>query len=160
MIIINRFCCLLLLLSLLSACAVQSGGTTTKALAPISDPGELAVQLEQSFIAYKEGRLGDAEAMLHQILEEHPDLADGWFNLGNIYYRTGQYDAAVRAYEKTVTYDKGNGRAWYNLALTRIKQADIVLKVGVSQVKSDSPYYQRLGDFRKKLNTRLSSGEP
>ncbi len=151
-----HFFCLLFLLPLLSACAVQSTATYREP----ANSEELAARLEQSFLAYKDGRLGDAEAILHQILEDHPDLADAWFKLGNIYYRTGQYDAAVRAYEKTVVYDKENGRAWYNLALTRIKQADIALKVGITQVKSSNPYYQRLGDFRKKLNTRLSSGEP
>lgn len=156
MITLARICMLILLLALLSACAANTGSSSARG---VSKPGTLELQLEESFIAYNDGRLGDSEALLHKILKTHPNLSDAWFKLGNIYYRTGQYDAAVRAYEKTVTYDKENGRAWYNLALTRIKQADIALKIGAAQITSENPYFERLGTLRKKLNQRVSSGE-
>ncbi len=156
MIILTRICMLILVVLLLPACVATTGSSPNRVA---SKPSALELQLEESFIAYNEGRLGDSEASLHKILEMHPNLSDAWFKLGNIYYRTGQYDAAVRAYEKTVTYDKENGRAWYNLALTRIKQADIALKIGATQITPDNPYFERLGALRKKLSQRVSSGE-
>ncbi|MCF6298618.1 MAG: tetratricopeptide repeat protein [Thiomicrorhabdus sp.] len=114
----------------------------------ISDNG-----LELAFQAYRDGRLGDSERFLLALLKDHTELPEAWFKLANIYYRTGRYDAAVRAYEKTVAYDKKNGRAWFNLALTRIQQADAALLEGEQHALEGSESYKLIRGLRKRLQS-------
>jgi tetratricopeptide (TPR) repeat protein len=117
--------------------------------------GTLDEALWDGMIAYKEGRLGEAETIFLKVLQEHPELSEAWFKLGNIYFRTGRYDAAVPAYEKTLYWDKTNGRAWYNLALCRIKQADLALKMGGVRIGKQDPQYRKIEELRSKLTERL-----
>lgn len=140
---------LILFITIVSGCATTPKGMPDN---PLSTG-----QLEAAFQAYREGRLGDAEALLLGVLDKHPTLSEAWFKLANVYYRTGRHDAAVRAYEKTVAYDTKNGRAWYNLALTRIQQADAALLAGETQVKDNTQYYTMIRGLRTRLQSSSSA---
>lgn len=102
-------------------------------------------------LAYEEGRLPDAERWFLNIVHQYSSLADAWFKLGNIYYRTGRYTAAINAYETVLTNDISYDKAWYNLALTRRSQSIEVLNRGLSHIDKDSPFYMKSLILRKKL---------
>ncbi len=120
----------------------------------VPERAQLSGELEPAFMAYRDGRLGDAERLLLEVLGKYPALSEVWFKLANVYYRTGRYNAAVRAYEKTVSYDAKNGRAWYNLALTRIQQADAALQAGEQQFAKNTEHYAMIRGLRTRLQSR------
>jgi len=89
-------------------------------------------------LAYKNGELSEAETRYRQLVKTHPDYAEGWFKLGNIYVRTGQYDAAANMYKKAAQINPEDAKVWNNLALANIKKAVAVLDEGVQHVQQGS----------------------
>lgn len=112
----------------------------------------------QAQVAYSEGRMTDAERYLHAITERYPDTAPAWLRLGNVFYRTGRYDAAIHAYEQALRYDQKNGQAWHNLALTRMQQAADIVDSGLRQTRPDSTDHQALQNLQKIIVTPKNSG--
>lgn len=148
----KRIICLLFFYLTIVGCA------GLKSQSESGDPdaiGALDKILLDGMTAYRDGRLGEAETVFLKVLKDHPKLSETWFKLGNIYFRTGRYDAAVLAYEKTLYWDRTNGRAWYNLALCRIKQADLALKMGGVSIGEQDPQYRKIEELRLKLTERL-----
>lgn len=47
----------------------------------------------------------------------NPDRFQAWTQLGNLYYDTGQYDKAVKAYEKSLELHSGTGDIWTDLGV-------------------------------------------
>src|SRR5512140_2991917 len=45
-----------------------------------------------------------------------------WNELGNLYFMSGAYPQAIRAYERSIQADTGFGRPYSNLALTYVQQ--------------------------------------
>ncbi|PIU83768.1 MAG: hypothetical protein COS68_02255 [Elusimicrobia bacterium CG06_land_8_20_14_3_00_38_11] len=74
--------------------------------------------------AYKKEKY-DAALEKYKLAEtEKPDLPETMFNLGNVYYKTGNYEDAIKNYEKA-TYSKDiifQSKAYYNIgnALYRV----------------------------------------
>jgi tetratricopeptide (TPR) repeat protein len=134
---------------LLGGCATTGGGDGQQVNYSLDD------QLRQADQAYREARLDDAERIYRQILQDHGDLKDAWFRLGNIYTREDQLEAAVRAYERTLQLDKNDGRAWYNLSLVHMKQALRTLEVASQALPADSPYRERIAALHDSLLDRL-----
>jgi tetratricopeptide (TPR) repeat protein len=108
-------------------------------------------------LAYEEGRLVEAEKWFLNILSEHSSLADAWFKLGNIYYRSGRYSAAVHAYESVLKNDNKYERAWYNLALTRVSQSVDVIDQGMIYMEKNSEYFAKSANLKASLIGRVSS---
>lgn len=77
--------------------------------------------------AYKSGHLELAEGLYRQLLSYKKDYAPAWFRLGNIYTRTNRLDAAVNAYQNSISSDNEHAKAWHNLAIARVRQATDVL---------------------------------
>lgn len=48
------------------------------------------------------------------------ELASEYYNLGNAYYDLGNYDKAVLLFQKAISIDKENRKAFFNLALSLI----------------------------------------
>lgn len=113
--------------------------------------------MERAQLAYHEGRMGDAERYLHEITQSHPTAAPAWLRLGNVFYRTGRYDAAVHAYEQALRYDPRNGLAWHNLALTRMQQASDVVESGLEASPVQSAERDALLLLRDALAAKLVS---
>lgn len=101
--------------------------------------------------AYEEGRLVEAEKLYLNIVFEHKTLSDAWFKLGNIFYRSGRYSAAINAYETVLAYDIKYEKAWYNLALTRRSQSLEALNRGIKKIDEKSPFYSRMLTLRNEL---------
>lgn len=109
-------------------------------------------------VAYGDGRMADAERHLHAITERYPDTVTAWLRLGNVFYRTGRFDAAVHAYEQTLRYDSRNGQAWHNLALTRMQQARSNIEAGLGSTVPGSQDYEALVRLQQSLGAVKDSG--
>ncbi len=133
---------------------------TLGACASIEQPpqkSELEDLMGRAQLAYHEGRMGDAERYLHEITQSHPTAAPAWLRLGNVFYRTGRYDAAVHAYEQALRYEPGNGLAWHNLALTRMQQASDVVDSGLAAAREQSAEHGALLLLRDTLAAKLET---
>lgn len=65
--------------------------------------------------AYDGGEYGRAEELYQAALEQDPENAAIYYNLGNIYYDRGEYGRAVAAYENSVDAGGEDLRLHYNL---------------------------------------------
>ncbi|WP_041523873.1 tetratricopeptide repeat protein [Gilvimarinus agarilyticus] len=106
---------------------------------------------------YAAGRLGQAETLYLNVLERNDDYTEAKLKLGNIYNRQGRLDAAATSYSEILESDPDEARAWYNLALTRFRQANATLDKAQQEVDVESPYYERLVRLQKYL-LEVSSG--
>lgn len=110
--------------------------------------------MAQAQEAYSEGRMTDAERHLHEITERFPDVAPAWLRLGNVFYRTGKFDAAVHAYEQALRHDQKNGHIWHNLALTRMQQASALIDSGLRNIPDNDADREALLLLKKTLSRK------
>ncbi|WP_434341190.1 tetratricopeptide repeat protein [Motilimonas cestriensis] len=108
-------------------------------------------QLEQANKFYKEGRLDEAETEYIKLSNSYPNYSFAYFRLGNIYVRTGQYEAAVIKFEKSIQLNPNDARAWNNLALTRTRQAIKVLEEATARFKDDAAKAEELMKLKYRL---------
>lgn len=101
--------------------------------------------------AYEEARLDRAEALFLQITKEKPGLKEAWLKLGNIYVRQTRMKAAIRCFEEAIKIDKDDGRAWYNLALAKIRQATLILETAEQVIPQDSQYQIYIKELHQRL---------
>lgn len=93
--------------------------------------------------------LGAVSAFV-DLVERHPNNADGWFNLGYIYEQREELPHAERCFREAVRLDSKLDRAWYGLALVlirvgRLHEAVEALQTNV-KLQPMSPYgYYQLG---------------
>lgn len=97
--------------------------------------------------------LGDtaaAVATFERLLQQHPDYADGWFNLGFIHEKQDNVAEAERCFRRALERKPNHDRAWYGLALVlireeRLREAIDALKQNV-KLQPMSPYgFYQLG---------------
>ncbi len=135
-------CVVLVSVSGLLGCASSSGSKLG-----------LVSQYESAMVAYKEGRFSDAEPMLRKLLGQYPQFSEGWYRLGNLYVRSGQYDAALTAFKTCLHYDANNTKAWYNLSLVHVKMSVSILDEGISKLQPGSDDYIQLNKLRTAILT-------
>jgi len=116
-------------------------------------------KLEIANNEYEKGALFEAEKNYLNILSDHPGISDAWFKLGNIYYRSGRYKAAVNAFESVLKLDNMHDKAWYNLSLARVSQAIEVIDTSLGILERDSEAYIRGILLKKNLLNRISAVE-
>lgn len=151
----SKILLLLFIIFSLSACSNLETNLGNKKGNPQNVSSRFAPKLAAAHKAYNEGRLSDAETLFLKYTNEHPNYTEAWFKLGNIYYRTGQYEAAVTAYGNVVQQKPKHSKAWYNLALTRIKQAEVTLERGESQFESTDVNSLKLRNLKNKLRSGI-----
>lgn len=64
------------------------------------------------------------ERLLQQALEQKPDLADAWFNIGLLRYEQGNIDGAVEAYERAGQVDSRYTRGLANIGYIQLKRGE------------------------------------
>ncbi|MCY4045433.1 MAG: tetratricopeptide repeat protein [Cellvibrionales bacterium] len=72
---------------------------------------------------YSKAYYSESERIFLKLKEKMPDNYDLHFRLGNIYVRTGQFQAAEDMYNRCIEIDPSEPKGWYNLSLLRVKQA-------------------------------------
>lgn len=116
-----------LALALLAACASSPERQLTSAV-------DLQQRAEQ---AYTAGDMPAAEAAYRQLTEAMPDNTDGWFRLANVYARMQQYEQAAMAYQHVLQRDPSHAKAWYNLGVVRLREAEAAFVQGSRTARAD-----------------------
>lgn len=103
--------------------------------------------------AYAREDWATAEARLLDAARAARGDAEPWFKLGNVYYRTQRYDFAAQAYEQALRRAPGHARAWHNLGVVRLHQADASFeRVTVATEPHDSTLDERAQRMRDILD--------
>lgn len=108
-------------------------------------------QYERAMESYQAGRYADAEPQLLSLLAKFPQFSEGWYRLGNLYVRTGQYEAAINAYNTCLRYDSNFTKAWHNLSLVHLKVAVQVLEEGIQNNSADKESIEQLAKLRRAM---------
>ena len=107
---------------LLAGCANGGGGNPPETpTAEAADPGAALAAAEAAYGAEDWAR---AESQYLTAARGLPADPEPWFKLGNVYFRTGRHDFAARAYEQALQRAPGHAKAWHNLGVVRLHQAD------------------------------------
>lgn len=137
--------------ALLIACAGCASSSASRS--------DFASGYEQAEKYYRAGLYSDAERVLLDLRRRSPENYDVLFRLGNIYVRTGQFDAAERAYRRCIEIDPEQPKGWYNLALLSIKQAMYIAEEGRAKTRTRSPEFTGHFDrLEQGLMATLSEG--
>jgi tetratricopeptide (TPR) repeat protein len=70
------------------------------------------------------GRWDDAIADLQRALELRPDWAEGWQDMGTLYYARGKYADAVKVLQKSAATSPRNGTVWAVMGLAEFEIKD------------------------------------
>jgi cytochrome c-type biogenesis protein CcmH/NrfG len=108
----------LLLLLALAGCASSSAR---------HDPAPVLTLERQAAEAYDQGDLAQALVRYRELLRELPDDDGVWFRLGNVYARLDQPQDAIEAYRHVLQHDGGNAKAWHNMGVMLMRQAQAAL---------------------------------
>jgi tetratricopeptide (TPR) repeat protein len=106
----------LLLGLLLSGCTALSGPSD---MPQRSDLFQLSNEAQ---LAYESGEDAKAEQLYMALLRKTPNDPEIWFRLGNLYARAHRPDAAADAYQRVLSINNTEHRAWYNLGIVRLRQ--------------------------------------
>mgnify|MGYP000950482850 FL=1 len=119
-----------MILIILTATGLQACSTlTTSTLSP-----DIMTDADQY---YQNGQLAQAEHLYREVVATAPRVSVAWFQLGNIYVRTNQLDAAVNAFQQATQVAPNEARYWVNLSLTRHKQAQQAAFLGLRYLPND-----------------------
>ncbi len=105
--------------------------------------GDLMGDFEQANTYYAKGMYSDAERILLGLAKKTPNNYEVYFKLGNIYVRTGQFEAAERAYQRCMEIDPEQPKGWYNMSLLRVKQALYLAEQGRTHSNKEAPEFER-----------------
>jgi tetratricopeptide (TPR) repeat protein len=136
------------LLLLCAGCASNRGGD------------DFTERYEQAGKYYRSGLYSDAERLLLDLHRRSPNHYEVLFRLGNIYVRTGQFEAAESAYQRCIGIDPEQPKGWYNLSLLRVKQAMYLTEEGRARSRSKAPDFTGHFDrLEQGLMAAIGSGE-
>ncbi len=87
----------------------------------IGNKTEQEVTSQQSNTPNQQSKISDQQsqaiAHLEQEVTGNPDRFQAWTQLANLYFDTGQYDKAVKAYEKSLELHSGTANIWTDLGI-------------------------------------------
>jgi predicted Zn-dependent protease len=135
-----------LLLSCMLLCACASHPPE-----PVAGARDLRQRLEQADLALREARLDDAEILYRDLSASHPRLPEVWLQLGNIYARQAQLEAAMRAYKEGLQHHREDARLWHNLALIELRQSIRTLETASRVLPADDPQHARIERLHRSL---------
>jgi cytochrome c-type biogenesis protein CcmH/NrfG len=121
------------LLAMLAGCATSP----TSRLATTVD------RQRQADRAYVEGNLAQALSGYQSLTRAMPQNADFWFRLGNVYARLKRPDEAVDAYQHALAIEPGHAKAWHNLGIIRLRQAEAAFVQGAGAAAGIDPGLQK-----------------
>lgn len=118
-----------------------------------ADPADLLETERRAAAVYANGQYELAVPLYRTLVESMPMEAEYWYRLGNSLARTGHPNDAAVAYEQTLVRDPDNARAWHNLGVARLLQAQMSFAEGVKNSRSGEPVF----DESLRLSTAIFS---
>ncbi len=91
--------------------------------APHREVAAILVLQQQADAAYAQGDMVQALGAYRALLDAMPGDTTIWFRLGNIYARLDQPQDAVAAYQQVLQRDAVHAKAWHNLGVVLLQQA-------------------------------------
>lgn len=122
--------------TLLAGCGMMGGGT-----AELPQRSELFQLSNDAQLAYEAGEDAQAEKLYMALLRQTPNDPEIWFRLGNLYARAHRPDAAADAYQRVLSINPGETRAWYNLGIVRLRQGWGAMIRANELLPDDHPLY-------------------
>lgn len=149
----------LLLLSsgLVAGCATSS--TTAKTSTPELRLANVLTAQHDADAAYHAGNLETAATLYLQLTKLIPQEANYWYLLGNTYVRMQQPDLAVQAYQQAIMRDPKHARAWHNLGIVRMRQAEAAFVSSASTAPVADPMHDVSSHLADALAT-IGKGDP
>lgn len=122
----------------------------------LSDMQKQAEIIEFFRASYSLGKYDEAQKIINQIDEKNYD-SETLLLIGNIYDTKNDTTTAINYYQKAISIDEKNYKAYYNLALlyTRLKKYDLAVEnyKKALKIKKDFAYgYYNLGCAYLELN--------
>ena len=114
-----------------------------------SDAGSLLEVDRKADNAYRSGDNESAAQLYRALVKSMPNESPYWYRLANTLVRVGNHNDAALAYQRTLVLDPKNARAWHNLGIVRLRQAQQSFAQGVEN--------SRAGDQVFDESLRLSS---
>jgi cytochrome c-type biogenesis protein CcmH/NrfG len=112
------------------------------ATSPTSRLAATVDQQRQAERAYVEGHLAQALSGYRSLTHAMPQNADFWFRLGNVYARLKRPDEAVDAYQHALAIEPGHAKAWHNLGIIHLRQAEAAFDQSASAAAGIDPGLQ------------------
>ena len=102
--------------------------------------------------AYAAGNMERAAQLYADLLKTTPNEAEYWYRLGNAHFRLQQPDEAVADYGRALQLNPAHARAWHNLGVVRMRQAQAAMIASAANAKADDP----LRDSSKVMAERIT----
>lgn len=93
--------------------------------------------------AYRDGRFAEATEYYEELARALPNEPHYWYRLGNAYVRTERPQEAVFAYQQSLAVDAHNARAWHNLGIILLRQAQESFVLGMRASDPGEPEHAR-----------------
>lgn len=141
----------------LSACA---GRSDVRADTDLKQLASLQLKAQQAYVS---GHIATAVGDYEQLTQRVPHDAQLWFKLANAYVHSGRINDAGHAYERALTLKHDMAKAWHNLGIVRMRQAEAAfaqsarMSDAAADVKASS---QRLADGIAQLAGSSDSKAP
>ena len=86
------------------------------------DPGEIKHRLKLAAVLLSAGRPAEAAMLARQVVARAPNLQAGWYVLADSAYAQGDWQAALRSFQRALELTTGDGvsasaKLWYNVGL-------------------------------------------
>ena len=86
------------------------------------DPGEIKHRLKLAAVLLSAGKPAEAAMLARQVVARAPNLQAGWYVLADSAYAQGDWQAALRSFERALELSRSEGasasaKLWYNVGL-------------------------------------------
>ncbi len=121
------------------------GGGDDKSVMP--QRSELFQLSNQAQLAYEAGEDARAEQLYMGLARQTPNDPEIWLRLGNLYARSNRPDAAADAYQRALSINGSESRAWYNLGIVRLRQGWAAMAQAHGTAEARGPIHQQSGEM-------------
>ncbi len=154
----GRLQIMVLAVTMLTACSTMTGTSD------LPQRSELFQLSNDAQLAYETGEDARAEKLYMALLRQTPNDPEVWFRLGNLYARAHRPDAAADAYQRVLSINGNEARAWYNLGIVRLRQGWAALIQSHNYLNPDNPLYleteKLIGHLEKTPGLPIPKDEP
>ena len=119
-------------------------------------------KINLAVIYYQQGKTDPAEKLFHDLIKNHPDVADGYYYLALLYGEQKKFAEAIALLETASTKPNANPRILYNLGLlyqitSQNDKCEAILVKGLKSDPCNFDFLYALFAFHMKQNNRMKA---